>query len=87
MKLLYDLYVTQSALYGAGGGGEYSRTVFRRLAAGASAERMGVFYDMAHPLDPDIEDLVREGGFERHQGGTLGEVQTLQGYLHQAKAQ
>ncbi len=77
MKLLFDLFSAQSSLVGASGGGEYSRSVFRRLASLANSRNLGVFYHPDHPLDPDIEQLVRQGGFERHETADLKELQTV----------
>ena len=58
MTLLYDLLATQSAISGADGGGEYSRSVFRRLVAGDGPGRVAGFRHAGFPLDPEIADLV-----------------------------
>ncbi|MFT5232986.1 MAG: glycosyltransferase involved in cell wall biosynthesis [Candidatus Krumholzibacteriia bacterium] len=81
MKLLYDLKSTQTAILGAGGGGEYSRAVFRRLVAMSAAlaesnhekrdesdtePRLAAFYQGDHPLDPDIQELVLKHNIDLH---------------------
>lgn len=77
MKLLFDLFYTQSARIGAAGGGEYSRSVFRRLAGLAEPHELGVFYHPGFPLDPDIERVVGQGGFERHETADLQQLQSV----------
>lgn len=77
MKLLFDLFTAQSALLGAGGGGEYARSVFRRLAGLANSRNLGIFHHPGYPLDPDIERIVEEGGFERHETTDEKELQSV----------
>lgn len=77
MKLLFDLYSAQSSILGAEGAGEYSRAVFRHVAKLAGSEDLGVAYALDQPLDEDIEELVERGGFQRHQGAAVSEVQAL----------
>ncbi len=77
MKLLFDLWSTQPKVMGAGGGGEYSRSVFRRLGSLANSGNLGVFYHPAYPLDPDIERIVEEKGFERHEAADMDELQVV----------
>ena len=77
MKLLFDLYSAQSAILGAEGAGEYSRVVFRHVAQLAGPDDLGVAYALDEPLDPDIEKLVARGGFQRHEGAEVADVEAL----------
>lgn len=64
MKLLFDLWATQSAARGADGGGEYSRAVFKALAERADRQQVAAFHFPEHPLDDEVRDLVQDYGVE-----------------------
>ena len=87
MTLLYDLKSTQSAIKGAEGGGEYSRAVFRRLVVLAAelngpdgdstSQRLAAFYHADHPLDSEVEELVRQYKIPLHPIRNLKDLQSL----------
>ncbi len=75
MKVLYDLQATQSAINGAEGGGEYSRSVFRQLVGRDDQQRVAGFKHADFPLDKDIAALVDRHGIEIVPVRSRGELQ------------